>query len=69
MRARVPPYRIPEARREAIQTEVRRMLQLGVIEESRSAWCSPVVLVPKPDGTYRFCKDFRRLNKASEFNA
>uniref|UniRef100_A0A8C5C6I6 Gypsy retrotransposon integrase-like protein 1 n=1 Tax=Gadus morhua TaxID=8049 RepID=A0A8C5C6I6_GADMO len=69
IRVRVPPYRIPEARREAIRTEVRRMLQLGVIEESRSAWCSPVVLVPKPDGTFRFCNDFRRLNEASEFDA
>ena len=69
IRVRVPPYRIPEARREAIRAEVRRMLQLGVIEESRSAWCSPVVLVPKPDGTFRFCNDFRRLNEASEFDA
>ena len=65
VRVRVPPYRIPEARREAIRTEVRRKLQLGVIEESRSAWSSPVVLVPKPDSTYRFCNDFRRLNEAS----
>ena len=69
VKVRVPPHRIPEARREAIQAEVRRMLQLGVIEESRSAWSSPVVLVPKPDGSYRFCNDFRRLNDASEFDA
>ena len=60
VKVRVPPHRIPEARREAIQAEVRRMLQLGVIEESRSAWSSPVVLVLKPDGSYRFCNDFRR---------
>ncbi|XP_061098630.1 uncharacterized protein LOC133128839 [Conger conger] len=59
------PYRIPEARRHAIQEEVKKMLDLGVIEESRSAWSSPVVLVPKPDGTWRFCNDFRRLNDIS----
>ena len=58
---RVPPYRVPEARRDAIREEVARMLQLGVIEESRSAWLSPIVLVPKTDGTFRFCNDYRRL--------
>ena len=60
---RVPPYRVPEARRNAIREEVGRMLRLRVIEESRSAWSSLVVLVPKLDGTFRFCNDFRRLNE------
>ena len=69
VKVRVHPYRIPEARREAIQAEVRRMLHLRVIKESRSAWSSPVVLVPKPDGTFSFCNYFRRLNEASEFDA
>ena len=45
------------------------MLRLRVIEESRSACSSPVILVPKPDGTFRFCNDFRRLNEVSEFDA
>ena len=66
---RVPPYRVPEARRNAIREEVTRMLRFRVIEESRSAWSSPVVLVPKPDGSFRFCNDFRKLNAASEFDA
>ena len=66
---RVLPYRVPEARRVAIQAEVARMIQLRVIEESHSAWASPVVLVPKADGSFRFCNDFRRLKEASEFNA
>ena len=58
IKVRLPPYRVPAARREAIQDEVSRMLRLRVIEESHSAWSSPVVLVPKPDGTFRFCNDF-----------
>ncbi|KAL0184751.1 hypothetical protein M9458_020447, partial [Cirrhinus mrigala] len=63
------PYRIPEARRQAIETEVNQMLELGVIEPSRSPWSSPIVLVPKPDGTLRFCNDFCQLNEVSEFDA
>lgn len=63
------PYRIPEARREAVKEEVRKMLKLGVIEESQSAWSSPIVMVPKPDGTVRFCNDFRKLNEISKFDA
>nr|XP_040038942.1 uncharacterized protein LOC120822984 [Gasterosteus aculeatus aculeatus] len=62
------PYRIPEARRKAIEEEVQHMLKLEVIEPSKSPWSSPVVMVPKPDGTLRFCNDFRRLNEVSEFD-
>ncbi|XP_072772650.1 uncharacterized protein [Nerophis lumbriciformis] len=59
------PYRIPEARRAAIKEEVKKMLELGVIEESHSPWSSPIVIVPKPDGSLRFCNDFRKLNEIS----
>ena len=63
------PYRIPAARRQAIRDEVENMLKLGVIEESFSPWSSPIVIVPKPDGSLRFCNDFRKLNEISKFDS
>uniref|UniRef100_A0A9J8BMN8 Gypsy retrotransposon integrase-like protein 1 n=1 Tax=Cyprinus carpio carpio TaxID=630221 RepID=A0A9J8BMN8_CYPCA len=63
------PYRVPEAWRHAIEEEVQEMLRLGTIEPSRSPWSSPIVMVPKPDGTFRFCNDFRHLNEVSEFDS
>lgn len=59
------PYRM----RQEVEEEVQAMLALGVIEPSRSEWRSPVVLVPKPDGTRRFCIDFRQVNAISCFDA
>uniref|UniRef100_A0A9J7XB62 Gypsy retrotransposon integrase-like protein 1 n=1 Tax=Cyprinus carpio carpio TaxID=630221 RepID=A0A9J7XB62_CYPCA len=38
------PYRVPEARRQAIEEEVQQMLKLEVIEPSRSPWSSPIVM-------------------------
>ena len=60
---------LPEARRQAIRDKVAKMLEMGIIERSHSAWSSPIVLVPKPNGTWRFCNDFRKLNEISKYDA
>jgi hypothetical protein len=59
------PYRAGARAREAESFELQRMLKAGVIEPANSEWASPVVLVPKPDGSMRFCIDYRRLNMAT----
>ncbi|MGH0153042.1 UNVERIFIED_CONTAM: hypothetical protein FKN15_023917, partial [Acipenser sinensis] len=34
-----------------------------------SPWSSPIVMIAKRNGTWRFCNDFRQLNNVSKFDA
>ena len=38
----------------------------GILRPSHSPWASPVLLKKKPDGTFRFLVDFRRLNSITK---
>jgi hypothetical protein len=59
-------YRVAPTVAAELQENVQLMKNLGVIEESQSPWASPVLLVPKKDGTRRFCTDFRGLNAVTK---
>ena len=59
---RQPLRRIPQALKSVISSEVHRMLANDVIRPSSSPWSSPVIMVRKKDGSWRFCIDYRKLN-------
>ena len=58
--------RVPFVYRDKIARMVTAMKEAGIIKPSSSPWASPVVLVPKKDGTTRFCIDYRRLNSVTK---
>ena len=59
---RQPPHRLgPQKEAEANQ-QVQELLEKGLIELAKGAWNSPVVMVRKKDGGWRFCIDHRQLN-------
>ena len=54
--------RMPFAVRKEVAKQLKGMHEKGVIQPSNSPWASPVVMVRKRDGSYRFCVDYRGLN-------
>ena len=59
------PYKIPHKKRHLADEEIDKMLKMGIIRPSSSPWSSPILLVPKKDGSVRFCVDYRKVNSVT----
>jgi hypothetical protein len=64
-----PMYRkqfpIPSAHISVIHDHVSAWLKNGIIEPAKSPYNSPIFCVPKKNGGFRLCLDFRALNNVS----
>ncbi len=55
-------YRVNPTKRQIMRDEVKYLLENGLAVPSSSAWSFPCIIVPKSDGTARFCTDYRKVN-------
>ena len=66
---RQKPYRTPFSERPKIDKALDDMIKAEIIRPSTSPWASPIVIVPKKDGSRRMCIDYRKINQITHKNS
>ncbi|XP_045534628.1 uncharacterized protein LOC123721137 [Papilio machaon] len=56
------PYRLSPVEREKVKEIVKELLDNDIVQESKSPYSSPIILVKKKNGDDRMCVDYRELN-------
>ncbi|KAL4313107.1 hypothetical protein GQ457_01G008060 [Hibiscus cannabinus] len=56
------PYRFPYYQKTEVERQIKEMLAASIIQQSKSPFASPCLLVKKKDGNWRLCVDYRQLN-------
>lgn len=60
------PYKSGFQEQQFVDEQVQTLLKRGIIQHSNTPWTAPVVLAKKPDGTWRFCVAYVKLNAISK---
>jgi hypothetical protein len=62
------PNRMATPELAELKEHIKELLEKGFVHPSSSPWGTPVIFVPKKDGTQRLCIDYRALNEVTVKN-
>lgn len=54
------------SKQDFVREELEKLKENGIIRESASPFASPILLDPKPNGSWRMCTDYRFVNDQTE---
>ena len=60
------PYRSNPVKQQNLKEEIQYLLENDFTEPSKSECTSPCVSVPKPDGSFRMCADYCKVNNCTK---